>query len=299
LTSTKKRSKDVTADEIATVRMNGKEARLIIENFEELLKIADLTKDEHSENLIVVQSFITYWNFLRIPCQTAGDRENKAVEAKKLAVKFVNLYSATTGNSEVVWYMHAAVHHIPDFIRRLPSDIFHCSGQGIEQFNQLVKNSLRRTNHHVTASRGNRVRNGKFTQVGKLVKCREYLLRIIEGRKSRHMKRLVKEEGRKGSPLKPKFQFITEIATQLQPVTATKETAVPMSIDDAETSTNGVGKSCSKESKTKSLRHAEDLSLYDLKARGKRAKVTPKSSVDHPKTYTAKGENICGRENGS
>jgi hypothetical protein len=202
-----KRRKTITLEDMKTIRITGDEARKILVYFEEFVEILGFDSDQRTRSVEASSAFAFLWNIIREPCDQSG-REKKAAQVRELAVSFVQKFRLATSNADVVWYMHTVVHHLPDFIRRLPCDISHCSGQGIEQLNQVVKRAMTRTNHHTTLAKSRRKFTGKFVQVGQNVKCREYLLRVTRFRLTRHMRRVEKDQKRQSSPIKQSYSGV-------------------------------------------------------------------------------------------
>ena len=81
----------------------------------------------------------------RIRALTQSEREAKADEVEHLASDLLNIWKREiSGAKGVTFYMHAAYHHLPDMIRRLPCDILLASGDSFEAKNQQLKKILRR-----------------------------------------------------------------------------------------------------------------------------------------------------------
>ena len=47
------------------------------------------------------------------------------------------------GDESVTYYVHAAVHHLPDQVVACPVDIVDGSGSGIEHLNSIVRTTFR------------------------------------------------------------------------------------------------------------------------------------------------------------
>ena len=81
----------------------------------------------------------------RIRASTQSEREAKANEVENLASELLDIWRReVSGAKGVTFYMHAAYHHLPDMIRRLPCDILLASGDAFEAKNQQLKRILRR-----------------------------------------------------------------------------------------------------------------------------------------------------------
>ena len=82
---------------------------------------------------------------LRVRSKTSDDRNQKADDVERLARELRDDWqTCTSGVKGTSFYMHAALHHLPDQIRSLPVNILLASGEAFEAKNQQLKRILRR-----------------------------------------------------------------------------------------------------------------------------------------------------------
>ena len=70
------------------------------------------------------------------------------VEAKKdnvrvKAIRFQECVVALGGDESVTYYVHAAIHHLPQQVLTCPVDVVDGSGSGIEHVNSVVRQGFR------------------------------------------------------------------------------------------------------------------------------------------------------------
>ena len=84
-------------------------------------------------------------NYVRLHAAGPEARMNKASLVREYARELLVLWAKSVSKFRGAnFYMHAAFHHLPDFIERLPVDILQASGDSFEAKNQEMKKILRR-----------------------------------------------------------------------------------------------------------------------------------------------------------
>ena len=84
-------------------------------------------------------------NCVRLHAAGQDARNKKASLVRQHAKNLLTLWAKKVSHFRGAnFYMHAAFHHIPDFIERLPVDILQASGDSFEAKNQEMKKILRR-----------------------------------------------------------------------------------------------------------------------------------------------------------
>ena len=95
-----------------------------------------------SNRLTISRTMLELIEICRERAYGEGARLKKALRVEACAAKLLECWNKITAN--VTYYMHAAYHHLPDQIRRLPVDILDASGDTFEGKNQHLKGILRR-----------------------------------------------------------------------------------------------------------------------------------------------------------
>ena len=86
------------------------------------------------------QQFIDLYNALKT---RDIDRQRKSSNVREAAQRLRQGVLLFGGRERVTFYVHAAVHHLPDQVLNCPVDIVDSSGSAIEHVNKVVRTALR------------------------------------------------------------------------------------------------------------------------------------------------------------
>ena len=85
-------------------------------------------------------------NCVRMHASGQAERMKKASLVREYARELLVVWAKSVSKFRGAnFYMHAAFHHLPDFIERLPVDVLQASGDSFEAKNQEMKKILRRS----------------------------------------------------------------------------------------------------------------------------------------------------------
>ena len=137
-------------DLLVQVSFNGRECRIILANYPELLEAAGvLDGDKRQLAEAAFSTFVDYhWESIRrMQNQDSSDeRESKALRVQQLAWAFDNAFVAALSAQARGIYNHCITHHVADLIRA-HGDRIDCCTQSQEQKHQMMKKPI--TNKHV------------------------------------------------------------------------------------------------------------------------------------------------------
>ena len=85
---------------------------------------------------------LAFYNTLKTRAFTQDDRNHKAEEVKSAALLIRDSLKEFQGNEFVNYYLHCAIHHLPNQIRDCPVDVFDASGCALEHLHKDVKRTL-------------------------------------------------------------------------------------------------------------------------------------------------------------
>ena len=85
---------------------------------------------------------LDFYNRLKKRALTVEEKELKAQEIGNAARGLRSELTSFRGNEFVNYYLHCAIAHLPDQIRKCPVDIFDASGCAIEHLHINVKKTL-------------------------------------------------------------------------------------------------------------------------------------------------------------
>ena len=85
---------------------------------------------------------VDFYNVLKVRAFDASERARK-VEIVFTAAKGIrDALKCLQGNEFVNYYLHCAIHHLPDQIRECAVDVFDASGCALEHMHKDVKRTL-------------------------------------------------------------------------------------------------------------------------------------------------------------
>ena len=85
---------------------------------------------------------VDFYNRVKKRAFTQCERSTKAVEVRQAAFAIRDALKAFHGNEFVNYYLHCAMHHLPDQILQCPVDVFDASGCALEHLHKDVKRTL-------------------------------------------------------------------------------------------------------------------------------------------------------------
>ena len=85
---------------------------------------------------------VEFYNLLKVRAFDAGARARKAEMVCGAAKGLRDALKVFQGNEFVNYYLHCAIHHLPDQIRECPVDVFDASGCALEHLHKDVKRTL-------------------------------------------------------------------------------------------------------------------------------------------------------------
>lgn len=83
------------------------------------------------------------YNAIKTRCAGPDTVQHKRDRVRQLAIAFQDAVVSLCGDEGVTYYIHAAVHHLPDQVVTCPVDVVDSSGSGIEHINFVIRTSLR------------------------------------------------------------------------------------------------------------------------------------------------------------
>ena len=84
----------------------------------------------------------TFVHFFNIVKTRSASNDAKADAVRVAALNLQNELTAFKQPEAVTYYLHAAVHHLPDHIRDCVADVVDVSGSAIELMNKVVRTTL-------------------------------------------------------------------------------------------------------------------------------------------------------------
>jgi len=144
----KSASESAATKDARVPKLTGRECKMVLAYFLEILKILHVPDEKMEETMIVVRAFIEMFNLITDRATTQQAREEKANKLDVLAATYVEAYLAWTSGTGAVYYTHFIAKHLAEQYRRFPVDLLDCSGEGIENLNQKIKQHCRKTNGH-------------------------------------------------------------------------------------------------------------------------------------------------------
>ena len=122
----------------------GKECVNLLEGIDDFLDVV-FQSDERKkiQHRIVFENFVLVFNRIRHHAPEEKDRLKQSNDVRVLAEEFYESFLRVFHESEIKYYIHSLLHHVPDQISQGPLRFFSCSGHGIEILNHELKRLTR------------------------------------------------------------------------------------------------------------------------------------------------------------
>ena len=85
---------------------------------------------------------LNFYNLLKKRALNPAERQQKANFIESAAKEIRSSLTEFRGNEFVNYYLHCAIHHLPEQIRRCVVDVFDASGCALEHLHKDVKKTL-------------------------------------------------------------------------------------------------------------------------------------------------------------
>ncbi len=121
---------------LGRVSLCGRQAKLVLEHFEEFLQFLPILDLQAITTCI--KSFIELWNLLSMPVPPE-QRTSKATQVKVQGQRWVSQFCQLTSSAEATWYMRALLCEIPRLINECPVDIHLASAMSGEQGSTILR----------------------------------------------------------------------------------------------------------------------------------------------------------------
>lgn len=122
----------------------GAECIRVLKATDEFLEVVFASSEsKKKKHRIIFEDFVSVFDAIRKRFSSSEGREGQAMEISRLARKFRDSFLKCFHESEVNYYIHELVHHVPQQVLQCPVRFFSCSGHGIEILNHKFKRLTR------------------------------------------------------------------------------------------------------------------------------------------------------------